>query len=58
MDFKMGDIVVVRDDAPVAPEQRGEKGTVVEIIENGQIRVRNDGTGNDEWFPASDLRQE
>ncbi|WP_186336062.1 hypothetical protein [Komagataeibacter melaceti] len=58
MSFKVGDIVVVNDDAALKPEQRGEKGTVVEIIENDQVRVRNDSTGNDEWFPASDLRQE
>ena len=58
MDFKVGDIVVVRDDAPVAPALRGMKGTVVEIIENGQIRVRSDGSGNDEWFDAASLRHE
>ena len=58
MDFKLGDIVVVRDDAAVKPELRGMKGTVVEIIENGQIRVRSDGTGNDEWFDAACLRHE
>ncbi|WP_162851940.1 hypothetical protein [Komagataeibacter diospyri] len=58
MDFKAGDIVVVRDDAAVKPELRGMKGAVVEIIENGQIRVRSDRTGNDEWFSAADLRHE
>ncbi|BAK83912.1 hypothetical protein GLX_15000 [Komagataeibacter medellinensis NBRC 3288] len=58
MDFKAGDIVVVKDDAPVAPALRGMKGTVVEIIENGQIRVRGDGSGNDEWFDAASLRHE
>lgn len=58
MDFKAGDIVVVRDDAPVKPELRGMNGDIVEIIENGQIRVRSDRTGNDEWFSASDLRHE
>lgn len=58
VDFKAGDIVVVKDDAAVRPELRGMKGTIVEIIENGQIRVRSDSTGNDEWFSASDLRHE
>lgn len=58
VDFKAGDIVVVKDDAAVKPELRGMKGTIVEIIENGQIRVRSDSTGNDEWFSASDLRHE
>ncbi|MGY6770864.1 hypothetical protein [Komagataeibacter xylinus] len=58
MDFKDGDIVVVKDDAAVRPEQRGFKGAIVEMIENGQVRVRNDKTGNDAWFSASDLRHE
>ncbi|MCE2565087.1 hypothetical protein [Komagataeibacter sp. FNDCF1] len=58
MDFKQGDIVVVRDDAPVKPELHGMKGEIVEMIENGQIRVRNDRTGNDEWFDAAALRHE
>ncbi|MDT8870203.1 hypothetical protein RAA17_00895 [Komagataeibacter rhaeticus] len=46
------------DGASVRPELRGMKGTVVEIIENGQVRVRSDGTGNDEWFDAAALRHE
>ena len=58
MDFKVGDIVVAKDDAPVAPALHGMKGTVVEIIENGPIRVRGDGTGNDEWFDSASLRHE
>ncbi|AXY22077.1 MULTISPECIES: hypothetical protein [Komagataeibacter] len=58
MDFKMGDIVAVRDDASVKPQLRGVKGTIVEMIDNGQVRVRNDSTGNDEWFPANALQQE
>ncbi|MEZ7136376.1 hypothetical protein ACBR42_08045 [Komagataeibacter sp. SM21] len=54
----MGDIVAVRDDASVKPQLRGVKGTIVEMIDNGQVRVRNDSTGNDEWFPANALQQE
>ncbi|CAM2833864.1 hypothetical protein [Komagataeibacter xylinus] len=58
MDFKDGDIVVVKDDAVVSPGQRGFKGAIVEMIENGQVRVRNDRTGNDAWFSTGDLRHE
>ncbi|CUW48358.1 hypothetical protein IFJ82_02720 [Novacetimonas hansenii] len=50
MAFKDGDVVMIRKDAISDPEWSGTRGTVVEIIDNGQMRVRSDQTGDDKWF--------
>ncbi|GAN84854.1 hypothetical protein Gaha_0244_004 [Novacetimonas hansenii JCM 7643] len=41
---------MIRKDAISDPEWSGTRGTVVEIIDNGQMRVRSDQTGDDKWF--------
>ncbi|MBV1835158.1 MULTISPECIES: hypothetical protein [Novacetimonas] len=55
MAFKDGDVVVVRKDAVSDPHWEGARGTVVEIIDNGQMRVRSDQTGDDKWFTPDQL---
>ncbi|MBY4638451.1 hypothetical protein K6L44_00235 [Gluconacetobacter entanii] len=50
MAFRDGDVVMVRKDAVSDPKWSGARGTVVEIIDNGQMRVRSDQTGDDKWF--------